>query len=140
MEVDVGAGGNELGNGQIASTTFGSGNAGSILLNVTGSVLIDAASPTFFTGLELVANSGSTGEAGDLRVNAASLLLTNGGSISASTLGLGRGGDVTVQIACDFVVTGVGLKEISTGISASTLAPNGGNAGRVAVTARMFQF
>jgi filamentous hemagglutinin family protein len=136
VKVDVGAGGvTILGNGEIASTTFGPGNAGSILMNVNGPVSIDGTSAVFPTGLESVANPTSTGKAGALRVNAASLSLTNGGQISASTAGLGPGGDVTVQIAGDIVVTGgaTGSSRNPPGISASSIGR--GDSGSITVSA-----
>jgi hypothetical protein len=136
VKVNVGPGGLMiLGNGLIASTTFGQGNAGSTSINVVGAMSIDATSAVSPTGVTAVANPGSTGKAGAVVVDARSLSVTNGAQISASAGGSGAGGDVTVQVAGNLVITGGTTSLNPAGISAVTLDPSGGNGGRIAIAA-----
>ena len=124
--ITVGAGTlNIVTNGLISVDSLGgTGNAGSVTVNVAGALSIDGRGQNLSTGIS--SESGfSPGNAGEVRVTAGSLALTNGGQISASTFGAGAGGDVQVA---------AGVLGLSNGglISASTYAAGAG--GNVQVT------
>jgi large exoprotein involved in heme utilization and adhesion len=124
-------------NGQIASATFGSGNGGTVSVNVIGQTTIDAtsANPNFLTGIVSQADPSSTGNAGAIRFRAGSLAIINNGEISARTFGLGASGDIAVDVTGSLVINGSVNPSGLTGIFATTIDPNGGNAGRVNVAA-----
>ncbi len=92
------------GGARIATTTFASGNAGDIDLDVTGLLSlsgIDEFGPTTSTGktsTSLFANAqgSSSGEGGTIRVRSGRVHLDNGGGIIAQTTGDGRAGDIDV--------------------------------------------
>jgi len=117
-------------NGQIASGTFGTGNAGSLSVNVAGALTIDGvnADANFRTGITTDAESGSKGNAGSVSVAAANLSVINGGTISSDALGLGpaNAGDVSVSAGA-LRLTNFG------GISSDTVGR--GNGGSVTITA-----
>ena len=71
---------------EVASSTFGSGNAGSVKL-VTNSLAIDGAGAAQFTGPSPAdAGKGSTGNAGSITVDVAQALsIIDGGEIATST-------------------------------------------------------
>jgi large exoprotein involved in heme utilization and adhesion len=113
-------------NGQIASGTFGTGNAGSLSVNVAGALTIDGvnANANFRTGITTDAESGSKG----VSVAAANLSVINGGTISSDALGLGpaNAGDVSVSAGA-LRLTNFG------GISSDMVGR--GNGGSVTITA-----
>ena len=117
-------------NGQIASGTFGTGNAGSLSVNVAGALTIDGvnANANFRTGITTDAESGSKGNAGSVSVAAANLSVINGGTISSDALGLGpaNAGDVSVSAGA-LRLTNFG------GISSDTVGR--GNGGSVTISA-----
>jgi filamentous hemagglutinin family protein len=73
-----------LAGGEIGAGTFGIGNGGRIVVDVAGGLLIDGAGTSGLTGIAAQANSGSTGNAGDVVVNAGSVSMLDGGVISSS--------------------------------------------------------
>lgn len=122
-----------LSRGEIDSTTYASGNAGSVRVRA-GSILIDdQAQGGFLTGIFSEATSSSSGHAGTVDVQATGLLtLTNGGLIDSNTFSIGNAGSVKVH-AGSILIDGAanGYSAIS-----SIAAPNsGGHAGNVEVTA-----
>jgi filamentous hemagglutinin family protein len=122
-----------LGRGEIDSTTYALGNAGSVRVRV-GSILIDdQGQGGFLTGIFSEATSSSSGHAGTVDVQATGLLtLTNGGLIDSNTYSIGNAGSVKVH-AGSILIDGAanGYSAIS-----SVAAPNSsGNAGNVEVTA-----
>jgi hypothetical protein len=82
-----------LSNGEISSSTFGFGNSGSVAVDVSGELMIDATSANtrFLTGIAAEANGGSSGNAGTVQVSAGSLAISNGGGVSTSNVGPRRG-------------------------------------------------
>jgi filamentous hemagglutinin family protein len=111
-DIEVVAGSMRIGaNGEIASITLGHGNAGIVVVGVTGRLSIDGAAgnPQLPTGVVADSGSGSAGNAGDVTVTAGSLAIAGGGEISSSADGpdpsvgaaasTGNAGDVTVRVA-----------------------------------------
>jgi large exoprotein involved in heme utilization and adhesion len=102
--------------GQLTVSTEGTGNAGSIKLNVSDTVLIDGA------GSGILANTtpGSTGAGGSIIIDPQLVLVQNGGRIAVDSQGTGRGGDI--ELVSDQ------LRLINQGlITAETLSTDGGN-------------
>jgi large exoprotein involved in heme utilization and adhesion len=128
------------GGGEISSGTFGPGAAGKVVVTADRLLVVGDASG-FVTGINSNANSGSTGNGGQVQVTADELELRNAGMISSATFGAGDGGGVEVtaerlRIVGDDTIYVTGI------ISSSTAAiRNGqtiiatGNAGEVTVKA-----
>src|SRR5262249_46490969 len=117
-------------NGEISTATFGSGNAGSVTVNVHDQLTIDGlgANPMGDpTGIFAQANSGSTGAGGTVSVTAGTLSITNSGQISSLTMGAGDSGNVSVNVSGGLVIAGSG--EIAGDTSGT------GNAGVITVNA-----
>lgn len=101
--------------GQISTSTFGQGNAGSV--NVTAEeILIEGFIPSgenpvfsgLFSNAELPlggVEASSGGDAGTIRVNAEQISLRNGGQISTLTLSGGNAGDINV-VARNILIDG----------------------------------
>ncbi|HSV54016.1 MAG TPA: filamentous hemagglutinin N-terminal domain-containing protein [Burkholderiaceae bacterium] len=119
--------------GEIDSTTYSSGNAGSVRVRA-GSILIDDQAKTgFLTGIFSEATMSSTGNAGSVDVQAQDLLtVTNGSLIDSSTFSSGNAGSVKVQ-AGRIVVDGGAYG--GAGIASIALPGTTGQAGNVEVTA-----
>jgi large exoprotein involved in heme utilization and adhesion len=103
----------------IASTTFGSGDAGNISL--TASTLRMDNEGTIKAG-------GAGGRAGDIRIGAANIILTGGAAIATSTTGAGPGGNVIVTAADLLSISGQDADGVGSGIASGTLGSGvGGN-------------
>jgi filamentous hemagglutinin family protein len=151
--------------GEIATSTFASGNAGSVTVAASGRLAIDGSGENLAVGATGVfSQTESSGGAGTVAVSAGTLVITNDGVISSRTLGFGNGGSVLVaagnlaiaadgRIATDTLGRGSGnaggvsvniagpltidgLSQTSfTGISSRSTQGSGGNAGDVKVSA-----
>ena len=121
--------------GEIASSTFSFGDAGSVRVNA-GSVTIDRRGGAFATGILSQAESGSTGNAGAVEVTAVgNLSVINGGVISSTTFSVGDAGPVKVS-AENITIDSQGYSPFLTGIiSQANFDSQGGNAGSVEVSA-----
>jgi len=95
--------------GFISASTWTSGNAGTVVVNATGSVTLQNSSGHIFAEGNspiggLVAESGAfftsslaTGNAGDIIVNANELILLDGGAITAQTITAGNAGSIRIN-------------------------------------------
>jgi filamentous hemagglutinin family protein len=83
--------------GSIATSTYGDGDAGDIIINA-GNVLIDGQGSEFFTGLfSSVLSSSAAGTGGGVYLTIAdTLTVQQGGMINAGTFGAGNAGNVTI--------------------------------------------
>ena len=117
-------------NGTIETDTqgTGSGNAGSVSVNIAGALTIDGIYQSRFTGISSSSTEGSNGNAGDLKISAGTLSIANGSAISTNTDGSGAAGAVAVALAGDSTLSGGAL------ITSSTTAA--GNGGTVQVSSR----
>jgi filamentous hemagglutinin family protein len=137
--VSVSAGNLSIRNsGEIATSTFASGSAGSTTVAVSGRLTIDGskADPkTGVTGILSQAEPGSSGAAGIVNVRAENLSIINSGEISATTFVSRDAGSVTVAISAQLTIDGSGenLAIGHTGIFSQT--KSGGPAGTVSVSA-----
>jgi large exoprotein involved in heme utilization and adhesion len=128
-----------LANGaQLASGTFGEGNAGNVNLTITETAHFDGVDPIsarFPTAVGSIVGPGGSGTGGNLYLSATNLLMTNGAELSASTFGQGNAGNVALTIAetalfegneinGSFVGSQVNLGAIGTGGSLQITATN----------------
>lgn len=103
---------------QIATSTFGAGNAGDLTVNAADSVAVSGNSLLFARTLET-----ATGDGGNLTIDTGRLIVENS-RISASTLGAGDAGDLTVT-ASDSV--DLSNQSILSAIVNENATGNGGN-------------
>lgn len=122
-----------LSRGEIDSTTYSVGNAGSVRVRA-GSILIDDQAKTgFLTGIFSEATGSSSGNAGSVDVQARDLLtVTNGALIDSSTFSSGHAGSVKVQAGRVLIDGG---DYGGAGIASIALPGTTGRAGDVSVTA-----
>src|SRR5262249_9481908 len=132
--------------GVISSSTIGNGDAGRIIADVQGNLLIDGSRcMDCFTGIasdsgrgtgnagsisltagaasiintgEIETNTLGSGSGGNITLQAGALGLMNGGQISSSTGGGKNGGNVVVSIAGDLTIDGSSAQSPVTGLSA----------------------
>jgi filamentous hemagglutinin family protein len=116
--------------GQIASSTFGSGDAGQVTIKAGR---LHAAGDLSL--IESTAAEGSTGAAGQVTVTTRELELHDGSQIASSTFGSGDAGQVTVT-ADHLLVTGTDMAGYSSGIFSSTNPGSTGAGGAVTIQAR----
>jgi large exoprotein involved in heme utilization and adhesion len=87
-----------LNGGQIDTSTFGKGDAGSVTINASDSVIFDGeGSDGISSGAYSSVQLGGVGKAGGLKITTNSLSLTNGAALFSGTLGQGQGGELTVN-------------------------------------------
>ncbi len=75
---------------QLSSSTFGQGNAGNVLIQVSEAANLESASRIFTV-------TGDRGNAGNIRVQAGSLTLTNNSVLNTTSYGSGNAGGVFVE-------------------------------------------
>jgi filamentous hemagglutinin family protein len=117
---------------EIDASTFGTGNGGSLTVNVAGGAVLEAGAD----GSDIVAQSTMIppggGHGGDVTVTAGIMELLYGAEIDSSSFGTGNGGSVRVAVRQLLLLDG-GNSGSFTGIAAQN---NGdGNAGNVSITA-----
>lgn len=111
----------------IAAGTYGFGNAGSINVLAHDSVEV-LRKPTANAGSSItsLAQRGSTGSGGNIKIETARLSLRSGGVISSGTFGQGSGGNVFITASEEVQVTGKSL----TGNSPSRISARTGGTGK----------
>lgn len=82
----------------ISASTFGKGNAGNISVKAK-TIVLNGVTPNggSSSGIFTSANTGSTGNSGEIKIEIGSLLLMNGAAISAKTFSRGDAGNVTIR-------------------------------------------
>jgi filamentous hemagglutinin family protein len=126
--ITIDSGSFSLQNGaQLAASTFGQGNAGTIKLNAADFVNISGKSADFTSGL-FVNSQSPTGTAGDIIVTSPRVTVDNSGTLNAESAS-GNGGDINLQSNLLLLRRG---GQIST--TAGT-APGGGNGGNIKIDA-----
>jgi filamentous hemagglutinin family protein len=114
---------------QIASTTAGTGNGGSV--QVAAQAPLSLSDPG--SGIIASATSTASGNAGSVAVSAQQITVTSGAEIASTTAGSGAGGSVGVTTPGALVLDGTGLS--STQIAASAIGAQSGPGGAVTVQA-----
>ncbi|MBD2329177.1 S-layer family protein [Alkalinema sp. FACHB-956] len=86
---------------QIASSTFGQGNGGNVIINATDSMEVrgfnTGAKGPFSSGIFASAEPGSTGNAGNLFIQTHRLSVTQGGKIATNLVGSGNAGNMVIR-------------------------------------------
>ncbi|KST62050.1 two-partner secretion domain-containing protein [Mastigocoleus testarum] len=113
-------------NGQISTSTFGSGNAGSVRINATGRVKFDGGGD-FLSGVFSQVAPGAIANAGSVFINTNAFEMDNNAAISTSTLGLGNSGTIIIS-ANTFKATNSS--------QIANFTTNKFTAGNIAITAR----
>ncbi|HEY9737971.1 MAG TPA: hypothetical protein V6D06_16885, partial [Trichocoleus sp.] len=127
------------GGAQLLSSSFGKGDAGSVVITARNSATFAGLSPTgqIFSGAGSRVESFGRGQGGNVELTTGTLLVTQGAQITASTLGQGNAGDVLIQAkeaTFSDSVNPFGTVFIS-GAQSNVLQGAEGNGGTVKITA-----
>ena len=97
--------------GEVGTSTFGQGNAGSIEITATDSITIDGENTqgNSISVASLVA-PGAEGDGGDITITTNTLSVTNGGAVNASTFGRGNAGSVEITATDSIAIDGESLQ------------------------------
>ena len=131
-----------LNNGGIVSTsTFGQGNAGSVLIIARDTITMDGEDSNGFpssarssVGLDAVLDTDVEGDAGGVTITTGFLTLTNGGTVSASTFGQGDAGSVQITARDSITFDGETSGGFPSGATSSVNPGAVGDAGGVIIT------
>ncbi len=124
----------------LVTTTFGTGNAGNVQIQVAGPVVLDGQTPDFSTGIfSSAGGSSQQGNGGAIRLAADTLQVTRGAAIAASTLGQGNAGTVTLAINGTARFDGVGLDGFPSGVFSTARENALGNGGDIQITANVLE-
>jgi filamentous hemagglutinin family protein len=74
----------------------GKGDAGNVIVTVSGAVDIAGIKNGFSSGIRSLVNTGTVGNGGNITIDAGSFSLRDGAELTASTFGTGNAGNVTV--------------------------------------------
>jgi large exoprotein involved in heme utilization and adhesion len=107
----------------VSAGTRGEGNGGSLLITASESVELigESADGRFFSSLLTQSSTGSSGDAGNLRVDTRRLLVRDGAQVTAGTRGEGKGGSllITASESVELIGTTADGQSIS-GLSAQS--------------------
>ncbi|WP_242055449.1 filamentous hemagglutinin N-terminal domain-containing protein [Scytonema hofmannii] len=134
-QVNIQAGSLSLKDGStVGVSTFGQGNAGSVIIKVQNTFSADGVGTDGFSSgiFSSVAENG-IGNAGGIDISTGTLSLFNGAVINASTFNRGNAGTVKIQ-ASDISLDGVGTDGFSSGIFSTVQGDAVGNAGGIDIT------
>lgn len=120
--------------GEIASSTFTEGNAGSVSVTADTLTINSLDFLSGRTGIFSQANEESSGNAGDVNISATTLAILNGGQVSSSTFAQGNADTVSVN-AETLTINGSGFSSWETGIFSKAESGSSGHAGNVTVNA-----
>jgi filamentous hemagglutinin family protein len=124
--------------GRISTSTYGTGNAGNVIITATGTISASGETKNGNNGgiFSIVGKSRvGKGNAGDIRINTKDLSLTDGGQINASTDGKGNAGSVIITATGNISADGKANDGTNSGIY-SVANPSTGNAGGIRINAR----
>jgi filamentous hemagglutinin family protein len=129
-----------LNGAQISSSTLGQGDAGSVTINASDSVIFDGESSNGInSGANSQVNPEAEGNAGEVEITTNSLQVLNGAQISSGTLGQGDAGSVTINASDSVVFDGVGSDGNPSNVSSQVDSEAEGNAGEVEITTSSLQ-
>ena len=124
----------EVKNGaEILSINWGKGNAGTVNINATETVVLDGGDSEILTGVNSSVAPGAEGNAGGVTITTGSLEVKNGAEVSASTFAKVDVETVNIN-ATETIVLDGGDSEFLTGVTSSVQEGAEGNAGGVRVT------
>ena len=122
--------------GQITTSTFGQGNAGTLSVKATDSVEVigETADAKGGSVLFALAGPGLTGDAGDLTIETGRLTVRDGAQIGNGTFGQGKGGTLTVKATNLVELIGKSANgRFASGLSANADLRSTGDAGDLTV-------
>ncbi len=117
---------------QIAATTFGQGNAGSITVQATEIELIGTSPGGLLSGVLANVEPKAIGNGGDLTIETENLRLTDGAQIRAITRGVGDAGSIEVN-ATDVELIGTSPQGDTSGLFTDVRAGAMGNGGQLTI-------
>ena len=120
-----------FGSGQIGTSTFGSGNAGSIIIDTNS--LVSDGQGIGTGGINSTSSTFSTGGSGAIDVHADEIGLRNGGSINTTMFGQGDSQGISIRVG-SLTIDGADGGAI-TAVSSSTGAGTIGDAGDIMINA-----
>jgi len=96
--VVIDAAGAQILGSQVTTTTFGSSDAGDIILRIDGDLLMQGRYGNFQGGVFANTRDVATGDGGNVSVTANNLTMTDGVAIGALSFGPGTGGSIDIDI------------------------------------------
>ncbi|MDZ7958687.1 MAG: filamentous hemagglutinin N-terminal domain-containing protein [Aulosira sp. DedQUE10] len=120
---------------QVTTGTFGAGKGGNLTINTSNNVQLIGTSSTgrFVSVLGASANQSSTGDAGDLTITTQDLLVRDGSIVTTATFGAGKGGNLTVNANGRVEVNGESANGFLGRLSTSANEGLTGNAGDLTI-------
>lgn len=123
---------------QISVATFGSGNAGALLITAQ-EIEIAGSSQFGSSGLFVPVELDATGNGGNLTIDTGSLLVSGGGQIAASTAGAGDGGEIVINATESIELIGASAQGAS-GVFANAIFGTGDGGNISLVSDRLLLF
>ena len=121
--------------GQINGSTVGRGNAGTVIVNASGDILIDGENLTGFSStIGSAVGETAVGDSGGINITARDITLTRGGAINGATFGQGDAGAIAISADGDISVDGENLAGLPSSISNSVNPEAVGNSGGIDLT------
>ncbi|MBD2515791.1 filamentous hemagglutinin N-terminal domain-containing protein [Nostoc sp. FACHB-973] len=129
--------------GLLLAPTFGQGNAGNILVQVSDFVSLES----FDSRISSTVSPGAVGNAGEIKITTRSLSLTGGSQIASSVLnqttgnlgGRGNGGNITINASDSVTILGTSPETgLSSGLFAATETGAEGRAGNITINTAAF--
>jgi filamentous hemagglutinin family protein len=123
--------------GTAATQPAGQGDAGNIMVKVTGAIDIAGTKDGTQSGITSIMGLGSKGNAGNITLEASSLSLQDGAALLSSTLGQGNVGNINAKVAGAINIAGA-KDGISSGIFSFLYPGAKGNAGNITIDSGSF--
>ncbi|MFB2768343.1 filamentous hemagglutinin N-terminal domain-containing protein [Pelatocladus sp. BLCC-F211] len=121
----------------ISATTFGTGNAGKVIINATGKISVDGEDKEGSrSGIFSQVDPTAEGNSGGIQISTKDLSLTNGGQISASTLGTGNAGRIIINATGKISASGETNNGSSSGIFSEVYSSVKGDAGGIQISTK----
>ncbi|MBW4570928.1 MAG: S-layer family protein [Tolypothrix carrinoi HA7290-LM1] len=125
------------GGAQVVTGTFGGGKGGNLTVTADKVQLIGTtANKMYSSGLFAQANSGSSGDAGDLTVNTRELFIQDGAQVNTGTFSSGKGGNLTVTADKVQLIGASTNGQIPSGLFSSVNKDATGDAGDLTINTR----
>ncbi|NEZ55070.1 beta strand repeat-containing protein [Adonisia turfae] len=124
---------------QLVASTFGIGDAGSVILLIDETAQFEGVNPidTSISGAFTSIEPNGKGAGGGVRIRSQNLEVLNGAQLSAGTSGIGNAGNVVLLIDETARFKGIDSEDSSASGASSNIDPNGnGTAGDVRIQAR----
>ncbi|MFN6540713.1 MAG: filamentous hemagglutinin N-terminal domain-containing protein [Nostoc sp. EkiNYC01] len=130
--------------GFVNTGTFGQGNAGNVLLEVSDLISLESA---INSGIFSIVSDGAVGDGGKIEIATRSLSLTGGSQIASSVLtkttenlgGQGNGGNITINASDSVTISGASPETgFSSGLLAATETGAEGRAGNITINTAAF--